>query len=253
MLQSSHPGEVVAAANRAVSMLRDAGLDFDDLVGAPEPLDLDAIEARHRRTWHRPRPPAAAGAADHDSTIANLRAALAEQEDWRAQAAGRIARLERERGEQDARLQRLAAEAEDARQTLAAAHQELLRVRMQLAEVDSERRRLRQLLERAGSAAPAWRHNADKRAAVLLLLSDPAMATLSDREIARRAGVSPQTVGNIRRDEGCPAPLPTERQVVRNGKAYTMRVAQIGKKPQRRRRSANPRPAEPRGQGQAGS
>ena len=38
-----------------------------------------------------------------------------------------------------------------------------------------------------------------RRADVLRLLSDPATAVLSDREIARRVGVSPQTVGNIRR------------------------------------------------------
>ena len=44
-------------------------------------------------------------------------------------------------------------------------------------------------------AYPSRRTNAEKRRAVLDLLGDG----LSDREIARRAGVSPQTVGNIRR------------------------------------------------------
>lgn len=47
------------------------------------------------------------------------------------------------------------------------------------------------------------RTNADKRRDVLTLLRDNAeesgIAPLSDREIARRVGVSPQTVGNIRR------------------------------------------------------
>lgn len=54
----------------------------------------------------------------------------------------------------------------------------------------------------AQCAYPSRRTNAEKRRAVLDLLrtnaDDPGNA-LSDREIARRAGVSPQTVGNIRR------------------------------------------------------
>ena len=41
-----------------------------------------------------------------------------------------------------------------------------------------------------------------RRAEVERLLSDPATATLPDREIARRVGVSPQTIGNIRRRAG---------------------------------------------------
>ena len=41
-----------------------------------------------------------------------------------------------------------------------------------------------------------------RRAEVERLLSDPATATLPDRKIARRVGVSPQTVGNIRRRAG---------------------------------------------------
>lgn len=38
-----------------------------------------------------------------------------------------------------------------------------------------------------------------RRATVLAMLADPATAALPDREIARRSGVSPSTVGNIRR------------------------------------------------------
>ena len=38
-----------------------------------------------------------------------------------------------------------------------------------------------------------------RSAEVLRLLSDMQTAALPDREIARRTGVSPQTVGNIRR------------------------------------------------------
>ena len=56
----------------------------------------------------------------------------------------------------------------------------------------------------AGIQHPSLRRtNADKRRDVLTLLKanadNPGIAPLSDREIARRAGVSPQTVGNIRR------------------------------------------------------
>lgn len=47
----------------------------------------------------------------------------------------------------------------------------------------------------AGSRRAGARSNAEKRASVLVLLSEG----LANREIARRAGVSPQTVGNIRR------------------------------------------------------
>ena len=51
-----------------------------------------------------------------------------------------------------------------------------------------------------GKAAPIHRTNEDKRAAVMTLLRDD--ATMPDREIARRAGVSPQTVGNWRARSG---------------------------------------------------
>lgn len=48
---------------------------------------------------------------------------------------------------------------------------------------------------------PLRRTNADKRRDVLAVLNagNPGTAPLTDREIARRAGVSPQTAGNIRR------------------------------------------------------
>lgn len=273
MLGSSHPGEVVAAANRAVAMLREAGMDFDDVVGAIEPpLDLDAIEARHRESSHResshregssrgrgtmsggtragrpgsaPRNP---GGQAPERDLAELRASLATAEALRATAETRCRELEDERHRQDRRLDALAAQAAELQDGLAEAREELLRVRLQLAEVENERRRLRRLLEQAGSTAPAWRHNADKRSAVLLLLSDPATAQLSDRELARRAGVSPQTVGNIRRDTE--AALPKERKAVRNGKVYTMRTSQIGRKaaqPRRKGRTRQDQGANPTG------
>jgi hypothetical protein len=51
-----------------------------------------------------------------------------------------------------------------------------------------------------GKAAPIHRTNEDKRVAVLALLRGD--EPLTDREIARRTGVSPQTVGNWRRRAG---------------------------------------------------
>lgn len=44
-----------------------------------------------------------------------------------------------------------------------------------------------------------FRTASERREEVMRILSDPAMAGLPDREIARRVGVSPQTVGNLRR------------------------------------------------------
>lgn len=59
-------------------------------------------------------------------------------------------------------------------------------------------------LASTGGAHPGWHNMAgerasSRRATVLVMLADPNLARLRDREIARRAGVSPSTVGNIRR------------------------------------------------------
>jgi hypothetical protein len=47
-----------------------------------------------------------------------------------------------------------------------------------------------------------FRTASERREEVNRLVTDPATASLSDREIARRVGVSPQTVGNLRRRAG---------------------------------------------------
>ena len=47
-----------------------------------------------------------------------------------------------------------------------------------------------------------FRTASERREEVIRLLSDAAIAALPDREIARRVGVSPQTVGNLRRRVG---------------------------------------------------
>lgn len=58
----------------------------------------------------------------------------------------------------------------------------------------------------AGDLAPGqpthFRTASERREEVMRLLSDTETAMLSDREIARRVGVSPQTVGNLRRRVG---------------------------------------------------
>ncbi len=85
-----------------------------------------------------------------------------------------------------------------------------------------------ELKARLHSAQTRPRRNADKRAAVLFYLRNPDHSKLSDREIARRAGVSPQTVCNWRKRLYPAAPANPERTFVRAGKSYVMRTGNIG-------------------------
>jgi hypothetical protein len=73
---------------------------------------------------------------------------------------------------------------------------------------------------------------ADKRRTMLALLREPATASLSNREIARRCGLAPQTVCNWRNRlvsafgaEGAP-----QRVVTRAGRTYRMNTRRIGKR-----------------------
>ncbi len=88
------------------------------------------------------------------------------------------------------------------------------------------------------AAAAPRRSQKHIRETVLAFLNNPEHRSLSDREIARRAGVSPQTVSNWRKrlaaDSG-EAPL-HERTFVRGGKTYRMKTANIGQ----RRRAKHP-------------
>ena len=80
----------------------------------------------------------------------------------------------------------------------------------------------------ANSSHGVRRSNADKRAAVLLLLGDAEWALWTDVEVARRCGVSSMFVGNLRRDIIKPfndAP----RKATRNGVTYAMNTAAIGR------------------------
>lgn len=74
------------------------------------------------------------------------------------------------------------------------------------------------------------RTNDDKRKAVGVLLADPEWAKWSDREIARRAGVSNQFVSTMRGEASVNGgQMATERTVERNGQTYQQNTANIGK------------------------
>jgi hypothetical protein len=73
---------------------------------------------------------------------------------------------------------------------------------------------------------------AEKRRTMLALLRDPVTISLSNREIARRCGLAPQTVCNWRNRlvaafgaEGAP-----QRVVTRSGRTYRMNTRRIGKR-----------------------
>ncbi|NTB01093.1 ParB/RepB/Spo0J family partition protein [Agrobacterium tumefaciens] len=72
------------------------------------------------------------------------------------------------------------------------------------------------------------RTNEDKRRAVSTLLQDAEWSTWSDREIARRTGVSNQFVGTVRSSVNA-GQIPTVRTVERNGTTYQQNTAAIGK------------------------
>jgi len=77
------------------------------------------------------------------------------------------------------------------------------------------------------------RTNRDKRQAVLMLLGDAEWGGWSDREVARRCGVSHVTVLNIRHElsvKNEQIQKPTTRKVSRNGKTYEMDTTAIGEK-----------------------
>lgn len=81
-----------------------------------------------------------------------------------------------------------------------------------------------------GGSAPLRRSNADKRRDVMKFLRDPERRQWSNREIASQAGVSPQTVANLRKrlSDKTGQSFNTRRTVFRNGKFFTMSTAKIG-------------------------
>lgn len=99
--------------------------------------------------------------------------------------------------------------------------------------VDDDQARLRlslvtrnaQQLDLAMSVFRKARTNADKRRAVKTLLADAEWAKWSDREVARKACVSANFVGDMRRAICNPI---ADRTVSRNGTTYELNTANIG-------------------------
>lgn len=91
-----------------------------------------------------------------------------------------------------------------------------------------------------GGSPPLRRSNADKRRDVMGFLRDPERRQWSNREIASQAGVSPQTVSNLRKrlSDKTGQSFSTRRMVFRNGKFFAMSTAKIGQ-------SAKPAPVRP--------
>ncbi len=81
-----------------------------------------------------------------------------------------------------------------------------------------------------GRPPPLRRSNADKRRDVMEFLFDPERRQWSNREIASQAGVSPQTVANLRRilSDNTGQSFGTRRTVFRNDKLFSMSTAKIG-------------------------
>lgn len=72
------------------------------------------------------------------------------------------------------------------------------------------------------------RSNADKRRAVEILLRDEEWSKWSDREIARRCGVSDRMVNKLRAESSANCSQMQERTVNRNGVTYTQNIGNIG-------------------------
>ena len=82
----------------------------------------------------------------------------------------------------------------------------------------------------ANGAHGLRRTNEDKKRAVRVLLEDAEWSAWSDREIARRAGVSNQFVSNLRQRPSVNGGQIEPRKVERNGATYEMQTANIGAK-----------------------
>ncbi len=94
-----------------------------------------------------------------------------------------------------------------------------------------------------GRVPPLRRSNADKRRDVMEFLRDRERRQWSNREIASQAGVSPQTVANLRRilSDKSGQRFSPQRTVFRSGKFFTMRTANIGQS----RKTRPPQPPVP--------
>ena len=74
------------------------------------------------------------------------------------------------------------------------------------------------------------RSNADKRRAVETLLADEEWRGWSDREIAKRAGVDPKFVGNLRREQPVTVDRPQSPAPRKTSDGRVMNTANIGRR-----------------------
>jgi len=172
MAESEHQGEAMSALRAARIMLSRAGLTFRDLaLAARQPADTPP------RSPITTPPPAAAPPAKPpppDQMMLGLRRQVSD--------------LEREVTALKRRLDKAVTEAEKQRE-------EADRWRTLARETAEKLWDLGKALERRNIRYTA----VQKRRAVLELLQDPGSALLSDQEIARRVGSSPQMVSHWRR------------------------------------------------------
>ena len=167
MAESEHQGEAMSALRASRIMLSRAGMSFRDLADGARPRP--APSAAPTTT---PAPPAKA--PPPDEVVLGLRRQVADLE-------RELAALKRQLDKTSGELDRQKEEADRWRVLARETAEKLWDVGKAL-----ERRRVRHT-------------SADKRRAILDHLQDPGSAMLSDHEIARRVGASPQAVAHWRR------------------------------------------------------
>ncbi|WP_035693760.1 hypothetical protein [Azospirillum halopraeferens] len=170
MAESEHQGEALSALRAARIMLSRAGLTFRDLATAARPRPEPAEAAARADTAPQPpvKPPPA------DQVVPGLRRQVAD--------------LERELSALRRQLDKAVGEAEKQRD-------ETERWKTLARETAEKLWDVGKALERR-----SMRHTPlEKRRAILDHLRDPGSAALSDHEIARRVGTSPQVVAHWRR------------------------------------------------------
>ncbi len=93
----------------------------------------------------------------------------------------------------------------------------------------------------ANAANGNKRTNADKRKAVMALLSDPEWSKMNNVQIAKHCAVSHQAVANYRKELAIiPNLNDSVKTVTRNGTTYTQNTANIGRKPRSPKKEKEP-------------
>ena len=167
MAESEHQGEALSALRAARIMLSRAGMNFRDLADGARPRPAAGAPSPEA-----PPPPAKAPPADEVALALRRQVTDLERE---------LAALKRQLDKTSGELDKQKDEADRWRSLARETAEKLWDLGKAL-----ERRRIRHT-------------TADKRRAILDHLQDPGSAMLSDREIARRVGASPQVVAHWRR------------------------------------------------------